>query len=309
VSAADVTMSPGAPPAAAPHATVPELQAAAAGSHLQLPSVVDVPASPGTAVVSPVVPEHVPSPVAAIEEAAPGAAAPAPVQPARAAVPVPVPVPAPVPAPVPVPVAAVAQAPAPVSPVAVVPVVPAAAPEPAAVVAPVPAPAAAVAPVPAPEAVAVVSPVASPAPAAVVAPAPVAAPAAAAAAPAPVSSPAPAAKQQIVRVRVFREDGPAKGEVANCDSFAELLQELELPEDADLVFSLTAPSAEQPEPTPITEEQLWGLVKNTPLYAYKPAPVPPCKAPFEVQVAFMPQLTRGDICRFCSRLLSHPSHG
>jgi len=258
-------------------------------------------------------------PVAAVSGNAPAAfviAAPvqAPAPPLRAVIAAPVPVvPAPVPVPAPESVAAPVPTPvaAPASVSALAPAIMAVAPAPAP--APVPsvpvvaaAAAAAAAPSPAPSPVAAApSPVAA-APAAAAA-APVAAPAAAT--PAPVSTPPPAAQQQIVRVRVFRADGPAKGEVVNCDSFAELLQELELPEDADLVFSLTAPSAEQPEPTPISEEQLWGLAKNTPLYAYKPAPVPPCKALFEVQVAFMPELTRADRCRFCTRLLSHPSHG
>jgi hypothetical protein len=110
-------------------------------------------------------------------------------------------------------------------------------------------------------------------------------------------------------VRVFRADGPAKGEVANCDSFAELLSDLEFDPDTEVCFSLTVPTEEQPEPTPITEPQFWALAKNTPLYAYTPKPVPPCKAPFEVQQMFVPDLKRTDTCRVCGRLLSHPSHG
>jgi hypothetical protein len=278
-ASAAVVVSPAhaaAPTAAPAAAAIVPVPVAAVASSSPVPVAAAAAAVPSP--VSHVSPAMVSPPPAAASPATAAVAA-SPVAAPAAAVPVPAPVPSPIAA------AAAVMLPASPSPVAAAP----------AVSSPAPVPASS----PAAAAPAAAAPAAAPAPA----------PAAAAAAAAAAVASLPVAKQQIVRVRVFRAGGPAKGEVANCDSFAELLSDLEFDPDTEVCFGLTAPTEEQPEPTPITEPEFWALTKNTALYAYTPKPVPPCKAPFEVQQMFVPNLARTDTCRVCGRLLSHPSHG
>jgi hypothetical protein len=107
-----------------------------------------------------------------------------------------------------------------------------------------------------------------------------------------------------VRVWVHLPDGPAKGMNVCADSFTELLQELDLPADSDYLFSTEAPTDAQPNPPSITEPELWGLAKNTHLYAFAPKPC----IKFALQVRINPELTLESRCGICSQPLHTKSH-
>lgn len=110
---------------------------------------------------------------------------------------------------------------------------------------------------------------------------------------------------RTVRVRVFLPGvTEGEGEKACGDSFAELFEELDLPADSNIRFSLQAPTAAQPQPPALTEPQLWTLAKNTALYAFHPQ----CALSRDVQLRINPQLKMTDRCVICSLLISDASH-
>jgi hypothetical protein len=121
------------------------------------------------------------------------------------------------------------------------------------------------------------------------------------------------AQSKLVRVLV-QVPGLSKPVKVAAESIDELRRELgEAVDDEEIlsadalataIFSTVQPSVAAPSPAPLTDDALWALDKNAPLYLSWPW----CAASFKLQRQINPSLTRDSTCLICKHTLSHPKH-
>jgi hypothetical protein len=73
---------------------------------------------------------------------------------------------------------------------------------------------------------------------------------------------------------------------------------------ATAIFSVRQPTVSVPCPTPLTDDALWALDRDTLLFLSWPW----CAASFKLQCIINPNVTRSSQCQLCGSQLSHPKH-
>ena len=154
---------------------------------------------------------------------------------------------------------------------------------------------------------------AAPAAAAAATPSPSSASAAAVATQSSASTSATNSQAKLARVLVH-VPGVSKPVRVAAESIEELRRELgESVDDPDVLsedvlasatFSLLPPTAAALSPTPLTDDALWSLEKNTPLFLSWTW----CAVTFRIQSVLNASLTRQSMCLLCGSKLSHPKH-
>lgn len=108
-----------------------------------------------------------------------------------------------------------------------------------------------------------------------------------------------------VRVCIFLPGASDdEGQTVCGDSFSELFDELGLPSDSNLRFSLQQPTSVVPQPPALSESSLWSLMKNTKLYAFPYF----CITSFITQLLVNPRLQMTELCGLCIEPLSNATH-